>query len=474
MNRRVAWLLVVSSIVLIVTGYGQSIDVLDRRTMRDLHVVSEWAFIALLSYHALVGTLLARYRYSSSIRRILARSGGPGVMLRFALRATSWPLLILSGFVIASGLSWYGILIVPFNQHIELDALFFIFFTVHTAVGAGLALKRLGTRRSGGRRAGENEESEGDRRGFIRRLGGIGVLVLSTVAGYSLIRSLYPTGTGNGNGTAPDAPPYSDSPVNTRPSARGQVSIRGRVYSFDPTRVDTVRPDIFRPGFFSIFDVLVHLHREGKITLEYHFDESMNANLIDRVDGEPNWWYQIYYTGGWPERSAFRPDHYPWKDGASMKVLREDPARIEAYQSTWREEIRRLGSTGGKVLIPNVYIQSQNFRREFRNVEVTAHNLRRDMFQDGVITALDVILSLADQKKISYGLKWYESIGRASVVKDYWVEKIDSDRATGGCGYVYEAGDLRYRRFSGNHIHLPAGSRAINSPEYVELFWICL
>ncbi|MBU7004978.1 MAG: hypothetical protein HXS50_05385, partial [Theionarchaea archaeon] len=238
--------------------------------------------------------------------------------------------------------------------------------------------------------------------------------------------------------------------------------------------VETIRPDIFRPGFFSVFDVLVHLHREGKITLEYHFDESMNTNVIDRIDGEPNWWYQIYFSGGWPENNVFRSDHYPWKDGATLRVSKMDPAKIEAIYQTWREEIKRLRSVGGKVIIPNVLIQSRSFHMEFRNVEVTAHNMRKDIFQDGVITALDVIMSLGDQKKLSYDLKWYEAIGRADIVKDYWIENIDSDKAFGGCGYVYETGSLKYRRFTGNHIHLPTGSRPLNSPEYVELFWICL
>ena len=117
--------------------------------MRDLHIVSEWVFIGLLSYHSVVGTLLSRYRYASSLKRLLDRRAGPVMLMRFVLRITSWPLLIISSLIILSGLSWYGVLIVPFNQHIELDSIFFILFVVHTFVGAGVALKRLKTRWSG-------------------------------------------------------------------------------------------------------------------------------------------------------------------------------------------------------------------------------------------------------------------------------------------------------------------------------------
>ncbi|UCH57022.1 MAG: hypothetical protein JSV18_06705, partial [Candidatus Bathyarchaeota archaeon] len=112
--------------------------------------------------------------------------------------------------------------------------------------------------------------------------------------------------------------------------------------------------------------------------------------------------------------------------------------------------------------------------KEFKDVEVTAHDLRNDTFQDGVITAIDVILSLGDEGKLSYGLKWYDSIGTARIVKNYWVESIDEDEAHGRCGFVYESGNLDLKGFAGNHIHLPSDSRVLNSPEYVMYFWICI
>ncbi len=87
---------------------------------------------------------------------------------------------------------------------------------------------------------------------------------------------------------------------------------------------------------------------------------------------------------------------------------------------------------------------------------------------------MDVILSLGDQGKIEYGLQWYESIGRAGIVKNYWVEKINDDEAHGRCGFVYESGDEDVRGFLGNHIHLPSDTRVLNSPEYVLYFWICI
>jgi hypothetical protein len=96
------------------------------------------------------------------------------------------------------------------------------------------------------------------------------------------------------------------------------------------------------------------------------------------------------------------------------------------------------------------------------------------MFTEDTITAIDVILSLEDQGKISSELKYYESIGTAGIVKSYWVEAINQDVASGRCGFVYEAGSTQFRFFLGNHIHLPSDTRVLNSPEYVEYFWICI
>ena len=273
----------------------------------------------------------------------------------------------------------------------------------------------------------------------------------------------------------PTAKPLPDVPgENTLPKNQGTVGIGSNTFTFDSTQVETVRPDIFNPGYFSVFDVLVHLHIQGLIDLQYHFNESMNTHIIDEIDGESDWWYQIYYSGGWSERNVFRPDHYPWKDQSTLTFYKETPSRISSIYAVWEEEVTRKSSNNQEVIIPQVEIRSKSFTLAFENVKATPHNLRNDIFQDNIITAIDVILSLGAQGKITYELQWYDSIGRANIVRNFWVEAIDNDTAAGTCGFVYEAGSQKYRGFTGNHIHLPSDTRTLNSPEYVEFFWICI
>ncbi len=267
--------------------------------------------------------------------------------------------------------------------------------------------------------------------------------------------------------------PTPTPPPDTFPEDHATVKIGSRTFYFDPINVQTIRPDIFKTGFFSVFDVLVYLHNQGDIQLEYHFDEAKNTHIIDSIDQEMDWWYQIYYSGGWPERNVFRPDHYPWKDQTTLTFFKETRERINRIYAEWEQEVLRKNDNSA-VIIPEVEIRSESFRQTFKNVTVTAHNLRNDIFQEGTITAIDVILSLADQGKITYELQYYESIGTAQVVKSYWVESINQDVAYGRCGYVYEAGSTEFQFSSGNHIHLPSDTRVLNSPEYVDYFWICI
>lgn len=242
-------------------------------------------------------------------------------------------------------------------------------------------------------------------------------------------------------------------------------------FEFDPTDIDTVRTDIFRDGHFSVFAVLVHLDNRGEIDMEYHFDAGMDTHVIDSINKRVNWWYTAHYAGGWSEKNRYRMDYYPYKDTMYIQVHTVSSEIRERIHKTFKEEVERKKN---KTVIPLVIIKGVKTDLQIENVKVTAHNLRNDYFQNGVITAMDVILSLADQGLISYDLYWYDSIGTADIVRSFWVNRINEDESRGRCGFVYEAGSFQYQGFTGNHIHIPADLRVIMSPEYVEFFWICL
>ncbi len=272
-------------------------------------------------------------------------------------------------------------------------------------------------------------------------------------------------------GVRDETPSVLQNTSSTR--ARIMIDTLGE-FEFNPNEVVTVREDIFVDGQFSIFDILVYLDNDGSIDMEYRFDEEINTHVVESINGKEGWWYMAYYSGGWSENNVFRMDHYPYKESTYIRIIEEDAGMLEEMYGVFREEIDRKEQNNGKVIIPRVIIDGPRTNLRLNDVEVTAHNLRDDVFQPGTITAIDVIMSLAEQGKLTYDLQWYDSIGRARVVRSYWVSRIDNDASHGRCGFVYEAGSSTYSGFRGNHIHIPADTRVINSPEYEEWFWICL
>ncbi len=257
------------------------------------------------------------------------------------------------------------------------------------------------------------------------------------------------------------------------PSGPGTVQIRGiGEFTFDVDEVETLRPDIFQPGHFSLFDALVRVAEQGNITLEYHFSEQMDTHVIDAINGEGGWWHSAYYSGGWAEPNVFRMDMYPYKNGTLFWLHKERDQRLTAIYDSFAQEVTRLENNGGRIIIPEVTIRSPSGNTLFRDVLVTPHDVRMDVLQPGVVTGLDAILSLAEQGELSnLKLTWYERIGRADPVDSYWLEEIDAAEAAGGCGFVYETGA---RGIGGNHIHIPSDVRVTVSPEYALWFWICL
>lgn len=244
-------------------------------------------------------------------------------------------------------------------------------------------------------------------------------------------------------------------------------------YEYSSKEITTLRPDIFTEGHFSVFDILAHLDNQSKIDMNYHFDDTLNTYVIDDINGKKNWWYTAYYDGGWPEDNVFRMDHYPYKDKMYIRIERESGDDLNRYYDIFRNEIERKSRDGGNVMIPSVIIRGTRDELIFHDVEVTPHNLRHDTFVNGTVTAIDVIISLGDSGLITYELQWYNTVGTAEV-KNYFVQRINDDELEGRCGFVYEAGSYGYRGFRGNHIHIPPDIRVINSPEYVEYFWICI
>ena len=262
----------------------------------------------------------------------------------------------------------------------------------------------------------------------------------------------------------------------TKPVEMNQIIIEGLgAFEFNPKDIKAIRDDVFNEGFFSIFDVLIYLDETGQINMDYEFSEEYGTYIIRNINELEDWWYVAHYDGGWSENNAWRMDLFPYKDRSSIRLGQMEIDRIQAIYASFAEEVGRTQSDNGNLIIPKVIIRGKNSAQVFENVDVTSHNLRDDFFLEGTITAIDVILSLSEAGLITHRLNWYESIGSAGIVKNYFVDEINGDESYNRCGFVYELGEDLFAGFRGNHIHIPSDIRVLQTtPDYVEFFWICI
>ena len=447
-HRYISWVLAIVSLVTIATGYIVSKGVFaDFLVFSYLHRVFEITFIGILVIHVLYTAKHFKLNLQETMNKLGWGKKNSIYLLRLTQRISSWLIVISALGMILSGLNGYVFFaqaiedVIPFEPHRVFDVLLATAIIVHVVIGIRFALmrRRVNTR-------------------VARRI----TLTLALILMILTFAINVPA----------NEPVIVENDVDAPPSAI--ATIDGNRIQFLPEDVVTTRPDIFKPGAFSMFDVLVHLDKIGEVDLEYHFNASLNTHVIDMLNGEPYWWYQVIYSGGWPENNVYRMDHYHWKPGTRLSFYIVDERNIDRIHETYAEEVQRLADNGGVTILPEVTIDGRLNFASFQNVVVNAHNLRNDTFQDGVITAIDVIMTLGDLGLIDYELKWYDRVGGARVVRNYWVESINNETTAGTCGFVYDTGSLEFHGFAGNHIHPPSDVNVLNSPDYMRWFWICV
>jgi len=438
-HRISSWLLVLFSLVTTILGYGVARRwVSPRDTYLLIHLILDWIILGLGIIHFIFSWKYLKIKFSRIVAGLRSERANKVSALRLLQRMTKWLIIF---FAILTGLSaliyytWYAVIfdeIFPFGWHLDFDVALLIFVIIHVAIGSKFFLTRKKIKNW--------------------KFDTLIVLLSSTLI--ITVISL----------NIPPAPlPYN-------------IKIGNSKFNFDSTAINTTtRPDLFQNGSFSAFDVLVHLDSLGKINLTYHFNSSLDTHVIDSLNGLQNWWYHIYYSGGFDyELNAVRMDHYPWKPRTTINFYRTDPSYLLQVYSTFEEEVTRLANNAGNIIIPVVTINGETFNLEFYDVLVTPHNLRDDTLQTGVITAIDVIMTLGDLGAITYQLEWITSLRGASYVHSYFVDQINSDKTVGRCGFLYEVGDNDFKDLGINYIYIASDERILTSPEYLWIYWGCL
>lgn len=266
---------------------------------------------------------------------------------------------------------------------------------------------------------------------------------------------------------------------------QGSIEIRGvGTFSYDPASIVRQREDLFEVGHFSAFDVLVALHERGDILLEWEYDERRQTFAVRSINGLDGWWYDVRLPGAMFERTLLRIDSHPVREGSAIYLYLDDPGFIQALAAEERAEIARRVENEGRLIIPEVRIKGPRAEATFRDVLVTAHNARPDVFRPGVVTLLDVLLSLGEAGGIDeLQLVWHTGMENAQAVEHYWVRWIGFSDAPGEPMQACEsmgwatadrlAGFLSGHAHDGSHLHLSPDLVSLVSPEVVIWEWVC-
>ncbi len=299
------------------------------------------------------------------------------------------------------------------------------------------------------------------------------------------------------------------------------VRIKGINYDVSPgdfDGIETVRPDIFAPGFFSAFDAILETAKRNNIEIEYVWDDSAKTHWIISVDGDTaNYWYRWNNDNNDARENeinkykrANRWDEFLWRTGTKV-ALSSDGEDVPALRERFRAEIAREKANDGSIVdTVEIKIRAKDYKgnpegsgritanRAYSDVRVTAHNLRAAVdgsdslyarpFQPGVVTSMDVLFSLMDEGKLNVSTVYFDRINK-SLVNSHYIQSIEFlpegilSHASGSQGYIcrshllakdatYTGGNSPHVNDAAGSIHMPHDILPIHAPDYSVWQWM--
>lgn len=244
----------------------------------------------------------------------------------------------------------------------------------------------------------------------------------------------------------------------------------------------STRPDVFVQGQYSVFDLLRYMvysddslrfesvtpYTESKYkTTEFVLSQDINGDGDFTNDGEysqsSNWYFRFKTSGGDFMRAIGEPDGeatYLRMDemwAQDDMVIRFQPfyeVTTKRRQYIWQKEVERLAAQGGKYLLEQLRVvpKAGGMHNLVENLEVTAHNLRPDVFQPGVITGVDLFMSAIDQ---GYDIKlsYWPTLDTGASVYSYSINEIEGDTSSSGQGWMMLIGEDEIGKDYGNKLN---------------------
>ncbi|ABV36749.1 hypothetical protein Ssed_2140 [Shewanella sediminis HAW-EB3] len=239
----------------------------------------------------------------------------------------------------------------------------------------------------------------------------------------------------------------------------------------------SARADIFVNGHYSVFDVLRYLAlTRDDIKLEnvidykdtdldtYQFTISWDQNgdgIFDAQDIESfnssGWHFRFKFDGGELRRITGSLDgvgpegeaHYERMDQFWVQPgmdLRFQPFNAEmTARRIWvmKQEMERYRQAGNKVILPELVASfdgGKSYETLVTDLEVTAHNIRPDIFQPGVITGIDAFLSAKDMEH-DFVINYWPTVASKAPVGHYALFSVNGKNSRVGAGWTTRFGE---------------------------------
>ncbi|WP_417348511.1 hypothetical protein [Ferrimonas sp.] len=241
-------------------------------------------------------------------------------------------------------------------------------------------------------------------------------------------------------------------------------------------RAQSIRDDIFVPGQYSILDVMLYvstIRTDLEVTLgewndelnTYDYSVSFDANgdgdFDDVADGDykdsEDWYAASTYDQGDNLKIANpvldtlyeRLDEYWVQPEMNIRFQPVSPMMRERVKQMQKAEADRLKANGGKVILPSLVLAYLDGRKgpqlPASNFEVKAYNLRPDVYQPGVITIADAMMTAYHEYGVDIRFGFWPTLSTGATIDAYIITQADGVRngSEGFSGWGWVAGEAQ-------------------------------
>jgi hypothetical protein len=254
-----------------------------------------------------------------------------------------------------------------------------------------------------------------------------------------------------------------------------------------------------------MFDVIISVCEKNNIPVEFSWDESRKTHFITKIGSTTaDFWYHFSYDAGSGNsreinfKRANRWDEALWRPGVWIKVVTGED--LEAIKAEFLEEVVRENAQGHIIPDIRISINPSNYNgnpsgsgritvsKRFKDILITPHNLRSTGYQSpyskpfkpGVVTSIDIPLSLKDQGKLDAVTGVFYNYFAGNYIDSYYVVELGfpgegTAHSSGRQGFVYVTENGSFNSLpngADKKLHMTSDINVIHSPDFSYWRWI--